>query len=125
MNFKELKKGFPVYIINKETIEYCQGKVVQDATPPRVNAVFGQPLVVDVSIESNGSTKIWTLSADQKVAEMQNDSNVIISTDKNTILAMIKSINQECENYLQGIDLNKLSIVELVRHKKIKIQNLI
>ena len=107
MNFKELKKGFPVYIINKETIEYCQGKVVQDATPPRVNTVFGQPLVVDVSIESNGSTKIWTLSADQKVAEMQNDSNVIISTDKNTILAMIKSINQECENYLQGIDLNK------------------
>ena len=64
-------------------------------------------MVVDVSIDSNNATKIWTLPADQKVAEMQNDSNVIISTDKNAIIAMIKSINQECENYLQGIDINK------------------
>lgn len=107
MNFKELKKGFPVYILNKDTIEYYQGKVVQDATPPRIGSVIGASMIVDVSIESNGSTKIWTLPSDQKVAEMQNDSNVIISTDKNTIIAMIKSIHQECESYLQGIDINK------------------
>lgn len=107
MNFKELRKGFPVYIFNKDTIEYVQGKVTQDATPPRVNAIFGQPMVTDVSIESDGATRIWTLPSDQKVAERQNDSNVIISTDKVAILAMIKSINQECESYLQGIELNK------------------
>ena len=107
MNFKELKKGFPVFILNTDTIEYYQGRVNQDATPPRVGSIIGGSMVVDVSIESNNATKIWTLPADQKVAEMQNDSNVIISTDKNTIIAMIKSINQECENYLQGIDIKK------------------
>lgn len=107
MNFKELRKNFSVYILNKETIEYWQGKVVQDATPPRLDGTFGQPMLTDVSIESNNSTRIWTLPADQKVAEMQNDPNVIISTDKNTIVAMAKNIQQECESYLQGIDKTK------------------
>lgn len=107
MNFKELKKGFPVYIINKDTVEYYQGKVIQDSTPPRLNTTFGQPMVTDVSIEYNGATKIWTLPADQKVAEMQNDNNIIISTDKTAILAMIKNIQQESETYLQGVELNK------------------
>ena len=107
MNFKELKKGFPVYIINKDTVEYSQGKVAQDATPPRLNTTFGQPMVTDVSIESNGITKIWTLPADQRVAEMQNDSNTIISTDKTAIIAMIKNIQTECETYLQGLEINK------------------
>lgn len=107
MNFKELKKGFPVYIINKDTVEYSQGKVAQDATPPRLNTVFGQPMITDVSIESNGITKIWTLPADQKVAEMQTDSNIIISTDKSAIIAMVKNIQTECETYLQGVELNQ------------------
>lgn len=107
MNFRELRKGFPVYIINKDTVEYSQGKVIQDATPPRLNGTFGQPMLTDVSIESNGTTKIWTLPADQKVAERQNDSNVIISTDKVAIIAMIKSINNECELYLQGVEQNQ------------------
>ena len=107
MNFKELRKGFPVYIINKDTVEYTQGRVAQDATPPRINTTFGQPMITDVSIEANNVTKIWTLPADQKVAEMQSDSNIIISTDQVAILAMIKNIQTECETYLQGIDLNK------------------
>lgn len=107
MNFKELRKGFPVYIINKDTVEYSQGKVTQDATPPRLNSTFGQPMVTDVSVEASGITKIWTLPADQKVAEMQNDSNTIISTDKSTIVAMVKNIQTECETYLQGIELNE------------------
>lgn len=104
MNFKELKKGFPVYVLNKQTLEYSQGKVIQDATPPRLNTNFGQSLLTDVSIESNGQSKIWTLPADQKVAEMQSDNEVIISTDKNTIVTMIKSINSECQSYLDGVE---------------------
>ena len=103
MIFKELKKGLPVYILNKNNLEYSQGKVVQDATPQRMNPTFGQGLLTDVSIEAGGVTKIWTLPADQKVAEMQNDSDTIIAIDKSTILAMIKSINAECESYLDGV----------------------
>lgn len=107
MNFKELRKGFPVYILNKESVEFSQGKVTQDSTPPRLNTTFGQPMICDVAIESKGSTKIWTLPADQKVAEMQTDNNVIISTDNIAILAMIKNIQQECETYLQGVEHNQ------------------
>ena len=103
MMFKELKKGLPVYILNKSTVEYSQGKVIQDATPPRMSPTFGQGLLTDVSIEQSGVSKIWTLPADQKVAEMQNDSDTIISIDKSTILAMIKSIYGECESYLEGV----------------------
>lgn len=103
MIFKELKKGLPVYILNKNTLEYSQGKVVQDATPQRMNPTFGQGLLTDVSIEAGGITKIWTLPADQKVAEMQSDSDTIIAIDKSTILAMVKSIHGECESYLEGV----------------------
>lgn len=103
MIFKELKKGLPVYILNKNTLEYSQGKVIQDATPQRMNPTFGQGLLTDVSIEAGGVTKIWTLPADQKVAEMQSDSDTIIAIDKSTILAMVKSIHGECESYLEGV----------------------
>jgi hypothetical protein len=38
--------------------------VNQDSTPPRVGSIIGASMVVDVSIDSNGSIKIWTLPAD-------------------------------------------------------------
>lgn len=103
MSFKELKKGFPVFILNKETLHYSQGKVTQDSTPPRINTVFGQPMIVDVSIESDGQIKIWTLPADQQLAEMQSDSNIIIATDKPALVTILKSIQTECESYLQAV----------------------
>lgn len=125
MIFKELKKGLPVYILNKNTLEYNQGKVIQDATQQRMNPTFGQGLLTDVSIEAGGVTKIWTLPADQKVAEMQNDSDTIIAIDKSTILAMIKSIHGECESYLEGVphyeeklEKSKQLIIELDQNYK-------
>ena len=98
MKFKELKKGFPVYILNKDTIEYSQGKVIQDATPPRISNIT---MVVDVSIEQSGTTKIWTLGSDLEVAQTDN---TFISTDKNIIVTMLKSMQQEYDNYLKGVD---------------------
>ena len=102
--FKELKKGFPVFILNKETLIYQQGKVTQDATPPRMNTVFGQPMIVDVSLESEGQVKIWTLPADQSLAEVQSDANIVIATDKAALVNILKSIESECTTYLEGID---------------------
>ena len=102
--FKELKKGFPVFILNKETLLYQQGKVTQDSTPPRMNTVFGQPMIVDVSIESEGQVKIWTLPADQSLAEMQSDANIVIATDKAALVSILKSIESECNTYLEGVD---------------------
>ena len=104
MNFKELKKGFPVYILNKDTIEYCQGKVNQDATPPRIGTIIGSSMIVDVSIESEGQVKIWTLPADQSLAEMQSDANIVIATDKAALVSILKSIESECNTYLEGVD---------------------
>lgn len=98
MKFKELKKGFPVYILNKDTIEYSQGKVIQDATPPRISNIT---MVVDVSIEQSGTTKIWTLGSDLEVAQTDN---TFISTDKNIIVTMLKSMQQEYDNYLKGVE---------------------
>ena len=107
MNFKELKKGYPVYLLNKDSLDYFQGKVTQDATPPRMNTTFGQPMVVDVSIESNGQIKIWTLPSEQSVAEMQSDSNSVIATDKSVLVTILKSIQNECETYLEQVDSQK------------------
>ena len=100
MTFKELKKGFPVFIFNKGDLTYVQRKTITDATPPRINTVFGQPMIVDVSIESEG---IWTLPADQQLAERQSDSNIIITTDKSLLVNIVKAIETECEAYLQAV----------------------
>lgn len=112
MSFKELKRGLPVYILNKETLEYITGKVSQDATPPRLNTTFGQPMIVDVSIESQGTIKIWSLPADQQIAEIQTDANTVIATDKTPLISIIKSIKTDCENYIQGVDLAKEKLVK-------------
>ena len=107
MTFKELKKGFTVFILNKETLSYHKGRATQDATPPRMNITFGNPMIVDVSIEAEGQIKIWTLPADQQLAETQADSNIVIATDKLPLVQIVKSIQSECETYLASIDQHK------------------
>lgn len=103
MCFKELKKGLEVYILHRDTLDFYVGKITSDATPPRLG--FGQPImIVDVSIDSNNQIKIWTLPADQTVAEMSSDANVVIATDKSNLVNIAKSIKSECETYLAGID---------------------
>lgn len=109
MTFKELKKGYSVFIIkNGDTVEYIQGRVVSDATPPRVDTskglVFPQPLVVDVSIESDGTTKIWTLSANDTSADVQSGQNIMITTDKTNALNVLKNIKSESDIYLENVE---------------------
>lgn len=106
MTFKELKKGYPVFIVkNGDRVAYFQGKVTQDATMPRVSTQYPQYLVVDVAIESEGNTKIWTLQADATSADAT--SGATITTDKASVLAILSSIQSDCESYLKEVDIKK------------------
>ena len=65
MLFKDIKSGYPVYFLNRESITAYQGKVVSVSVPRYDMQVVNKanaPLVVDITIEASGQTKT-TLSA--------------------------------------------------------------
>ena len=65
MLFKDIKSGYPVYFLNRETITAYQGKVVSVTVPRYDMQVVNKanaPLVVDITIEASGQTKTYTIS---------------------------------------------------------------
>ena len=65
MLFKDIKSGYPVYFLNRETITAYQGKVVSVSVPRYDMQVVNKanaPLVVDITIEASGQTKTYTIS---------------------------------------------------------------
>ena len=64
MTFKELKQGYPIHILDKDKLTVKQGKV-QSAAFPRVDTMQGQrQMVVDITVEHNGTTATYTSPED-------------------------------------------------------------
>ena len=67
MQFKDMKQGYAVWFFDKEEVKTYQGKVVSVAVPRYDAPVFvqmppqSQGMVVDVTIESEGSAKTYTI----------------------------------------------------------------
>lgn len=70
MLFKDLKAGYPVYILDKNETKYYQGKVISVAVPRYDSSQIGisqqaTSLVVDITIEANGATRTYTIPKHQ------------------------------------------------------------
>lgn len=95
MQFKELKNGYPVFFLDRESVEAYQGKVVSVAVPRYDAPTFGQMqsptsgMVVDVTIEANGSTKTYTMP---EASEMAYAGSLVISSDKSALLREVEAI---------------------------------
>lgn len=107
MTFKDIKQGYPVYMLHKEEdLKAGQGKVVTMTQPRFPQQYSGQALamVVDITIEENGANKTYTMPADSSVVSA---GNTVLSTDREGILREVEAMKAESEDVLASMEKHK------------------
>lgn len=104
MQFKELKQNYPVYMLDKGSMELTQGKAVS-VSFPRVdagNAAAGRAqLVVDVAIEAGGKTATYTIPESLSVTYA---GDIVLSTDRDGLAREVEAMKAGAEQALASMD---------------------
>lgn len=104
MMFKDIKQNYQVYILDKNTIEYKEGKVNSVSFPRMMMTQSGTQSVIDVTIESEGKTATYSIPEHLSITYA---GNIILSTTKENIAKEVESIKNSAEQILESIDRQK------------------
>lgn len=106
IQFKDLKQGYNIYILNRRTVEIKQGKVMS-VSFPRYEAGGGlnnTRMVVDVSVGVDGNTATYVMT-DSSCLTYAND--LVIATEKAGLLQEIEALKSNAEQVLATVDNQK------------------
>lgn len=113
MLFKELKQNYPVYILDKQTVTFTQGKVIS-VSLPRMNVSNGTmpmmptssptAMLVDVTIEADGRTATYSIPENLAVTYA---GSTVLSTDREGISREIEAMRATAEQVLSSVDRQK------------------
>ena len=104
MNFRDIQKNHPVYVLDKATVELKQGKVVESA--PHMNTgiatVSGnvQPMR-DVTIEVDGKQTIYTIPEHLSVTFA---GDIVLATEQQGLSAEVERMRNEAESVLSSVE---------------------
>lgn len=114
MLFKELKSGFPVYLLNRTTMDYSQGKVTSVGMPhPDMKpSAFGK-LLVDVTVQTDdGKLNTYEVSDSEQTAYA---GALLIATTKECVVGEVTNFKAQAEAVLNKVDEQK-KMVEKCSH---------
>lgn len=103
MLFKDIKQNYPVYILDKQTVSFVQGKVISISLPHMDNSnpmVMGKS-VVDVTIEADGKGATYTMPEDKS---MVYAGSLVLSTDKENIVREVEAMKASAEQAIANIE---------------------
>lgn len=115
MLFKDTKAGYPIYLLDKDGVKATHGRVVSVSTPrvqtPQVGAFPQNPLaaslVVDVTIEVDGTTRTYTMP---ETSTITYAGNIALSTEKESILREIQALKTVSEEALSKVEAHRQTI---------------
>lgn len=118
MLFKDLKQGYPVYILDKSNgVKAIEGKAVS-VSQPRFQALQGgmmspsmqtAPMVVDVTIEADGATHTYTIPETSMVTYA---NNLVLATEREGILKEVEAMKHQSEDVVKSVDKHKTIITD-------------
>lgn len=108
MTFKELKQGYPVYILDKDKFCVKNGKVVSVSFPRVDTLPTGRQMVVDVVLEVCGNSATYTMPEDAAVVYA---NNLVLSTEQHCLALEVEKMKHESEQVIASVDKHK-EIVE-------------
>ena len=116
MLFKDLKPGYPVFLLRKgDEIKALQGKTIKVSDPYFPPAQIGQmpsmstaQRVVDVTLEADGVTNTYSIPETLSVTYA---NNVVLSTDREGILRDVEAMKGQSEEVVRSVERHR-SIIE-------------
>jgi hypothetical protein len=108
--FKELKTGYPLYIYDRNNVSIHQPKIINVSIPhidnnnPQRYNMMNMGMVVDITVDCEGSQKTYTLSENGDVAYKDN---IVIATDKGSIVREIEAAKSQAEQLISQVEANK------------------
>lgn len=108
MLFKELKQGFPLYVLNVNTMEVGTGTVTFVGQPHVTNdkkkIAKGQlQMVIDVTANFGNTTQTIELT-DSLSQTMSDDGALLITPNQSDIANGMRMIKARCEEYIRNED---------------------
>lgn len=112
MLFKDIKQNYSVYIFDKQKVECVQGKVLSVSLPrmqmpssmTSMNQIGTTPMVVDITIDSNGRTATYTIPENLSVTYA---GNLVLSTEREGVVREIEAMKNTAEQVLNSVDRQK------------------
>ena len=106
MIFKDLKQGFPLYVLNVNTMDVGTGTVSRVAGPHITNdkkkLANGQlMMVVDVSATMGNNTLNFELQENASNT-MSDDGQFLISPNQEDIANGVRMVKTRCEEYIRN-----------------------
>lgn len=108
MNFKDLKKDYPVYVFDRKgEMDIITGKVLTDVAAPHMDYSHGNSMqmVVDVSIEIGDKAQVYVMPEGANTTVAPND--MIISTEIAPILREIDNMCMRSEEVVKSCPVHK------------------
>ena len=99
MTFKDLKSGYPVYLLDRTALKYEQGKVMSVSLPhaDMQPGNYGK-MLVDISIQTNdGKHNTYSVSDTEQTAYA---GNLLITCNKECVVNEVRAINAQAEEIL-------------------------
>lgn len=106
MQFKDIKQNYPVYILNKQDMSVTQGKVtaVSFSRMEMDQKTGKSQMVIDVTIEANGSTATYTIPDNLSVTYA---NLLVLSTDKQGLSNEIEAMKTLAEQIIASVPQQK------------------
>jgi len=107
MLFRDLKSGYPIYIINRVDVTITQGKVTNIGFPHfDANYNNGSDMVVDFAIDWNGQSKTFTMKDSLEVGYSDN-GDIIVTPNRESVIREIEAMKTQSEEALSMVDTHK------------------
>lgn len=107
--FRDLKQNQIVYLLRRnDGLHVSEGKVIS-VSPPHIDPTkIGSvnQMLIDVTIEENGKTKMFQIPDNLSVAYCDNNE-LTISSDRDCFVREVESIKSQA---LDSVDINKATI---------------
>ncbi len=101
MIFRDLKSGFPVYLLDRNAMKYEQGKVMAVGLPHADLQAgnFGK-MLVDVTIQTGGKQNTYSVCDAEQTAYA---GSLLIATSKECVVNEVRAINAQAEETLAKV----------------------
>lgn len=106
MTFRELKQGYSIYVLDKDSMCVKSGKVMSVSAPHLDKKGFelGATLVVDIVIDIDGVINTYTFKEDTETGYF---SSTVITVEKSNIIREVEATKAQSEEALSQVDIHK------------------